>query len=110
MPQNLLLQKNIIIGVVVAIVVLGGGYYWYDQSDTSGSLATEASVDPNLLSPDLKAFYALKDSLNLKDKDLAFIKKPFYSKLEDNTVDIPSVEPDGRNNPFVPYVAPGSIR
>ena len=110
MPQNLLSQKNIIIGAVIAVIVLGGGGYWYFSSQDSSSVAAPVSIDTSLLNPDLAAFYAIKDQISFKEKDVSFLSKPFYSKLEDNTVDIPSVEPDGRDNPFVPYVAPGSIR
>lgn len=100
MQQNLLSQKNIIIGVVILLVILGGGYYFYSSSQDSSSSVSSGSVDPSLLIPDLAAFYKAKDKINLKEKDLSFMQKPFYSNLKDHTVEIPSVKPTGRPNPF----------
>lgn len=101
MPQKIASQKNSIIAVVAVLIVLGGGYYWYSSSQNSGiSVDTIGVVDPTLFSPDVQTFYNAKDNINLKEKDMAFIKKAFYTQLKDNTVDIPSVEPTGRPNPF----------
>ncbi len=99
MPQNILSQKNIIVGVVILMVVLGGGYYFYGMNeDSSGSVSVK--VDPTLLKPDLSAYYMVKDKISLKEKDFAFTKKPFYENLKDNTVEFQSVKPTGRPNPF----------
>lgn len=109
MPQNLASKKNSIIGAVILLVVVGGGYFWYSSSQ-DGSAPSEISgkVDPTLFNTDVAAFYAAKDKINLKD--LSFMKKSLYTQLKDNTVDIPSVKPTGRDNPFVPYAATGPIR
>jgi hypothetical protein len=100
MPQNLLSQKNSIIGVVILVVVLGSLYGAYTFVQGLSSDQSTASVDPSLLSKDLKAFYDVKDKISLQEKDLAFTKKPFYTQLKDNTVEIPSIAPTGRPNPF----------
>lgn len=100
MPQNLLSQKNSIIGVVVLLVALGGGYFLFNSSQSASSDVSSGKVNPKLFSSDMAAFYVVKDKINLGAKDLAFMKKAFYANLEDNTVDIQSVEPTGRPNPF----------
>ena len=103
MQQDLQLQKNKIIGAVVIVVVLIAGYFWYSsQSDSQEGSTT--TVDKTLFSKDVASFYAVKDSINFKD--LSFMKKGFYTKLRDDTVNIPSIKPTGRPNPFVPYVTP----
>lgn len=100
MPQNISSQKNSIIAVVVILLVLGGGYYFYSSSDSSSSGSVSA-MDPSLLkNKALKDFYEAQKDINLKENDLAFTKKPFYQQLKDNTVEIPSIQPTGRPNPF----------
>lgn len=101
MPENISSQKNnIIIAVVVVVAILGGGYYFYSSSQGDGAVSS-AQMDPSLLTnPGLKAFYVAQKDINLKDTDLAFTKTPFYENLQDHTVEIPSVEPTGRPNPF----------
>ncbi len=100
MQQNLLSQKNSMIIVGLLVLVLGGGYVGYTFWKDVGSSQSTVAVDPSLLSPDLAAFYAVKDKISLSEKDMAFTKKTFYSELEDRTVEIPTVEPTGRPNPF----------
>lgn len=107
MPENILSQKNSIIGVAILLVVLGGGYYWYSSSQNSSAISSVPSkVDPSLFTnTDVADFYEAKDKIKLKD--LSFMKKSSYTKLKDNTVEIPLVQPTGRDNPFAPYyVAP----
>ncbi len=101
MPQNSSSQKNIII-VVVLVVVIAAGYLFLSPSE--GGSEDASSVDQTLFTPEVRAYYAAKDKINFKD--LSFMKKEFYKELRDDTVDIPSVEPTGRPNPFVPYVTP----
>ena len=100
MPQNISLQKNSVVAVVVILVVLAGGYFWYSSQDGSSSGASVSTVNPELFNPKLKAFYLAKDKIGLRENDLAFLKKPFYLNLKDHTVEIPSVQPTGRPNPF----------
>jgi hypothetical protein len=104
MPQNLLSQKNSIIGIVVVIAILGGGYAYYTSTQDDAAAASGA-VNPSFYSKDVKDFYAVKDKINFSN--LSFMKKPFYTQVRDgDTVEIPIVEPIGRPNPFVPYVTP----
>lgn len=103
MQQNFAQQKNMIFGVVAVIVLLVIGYFGYSLTK-SAEEASQAVVDPNLFSPDVRDFYNVKDKISFKD--LSFMKKSFYTQLQDYTVEIPSVKPTGRPNPFVPYVTP----
>lgn len=104
MPQNILTQKNSIMIVVALVVLFGGGYYFI--SSILGEASSGGSVDKTLFTKDVANFYAVKDKIKLSEKDLAFTKKTFYDNLKDYTVEIPSVKPEGRDNPFVPYAAP----
>ena len=99
MQQNSTTQK-IIIGSSIAFFILASiGLLFMFSKD--GSLQDDTSVvDVSLLNGELKAYYAAKDKINFKD--LSFTKKLFYSQLRDDTVEIPSIKPTGRPNPFVP--------
>lgn len=105
MPENNLSQKNTIIIGIVLVLALAGGYYWYSSnSDTVSAPVAEITLDPSLFNPDIRALYEAKDSINFKD--LSFMQKAFYTELKDNTVEIPSIKPTGRPNPFIPYASP----
>lgn len=99
MPQNILSQKNSVVIVGLLLALLGASYAGYTFWQGLAS-QTEAKVDTTLMSPEIAQLYASKGKINLKEKDIAFIKKPFYTELENNTVEIPTVEPVGRPNPF----------
>lgn len=105
MLQKLLLQKNKLIIAGIVILLLGGGYYWYSSS--LGSLSTgTAQFQAGLLKDKTKEFYAIKDRLNFNDSFMKGKNKDFFDQLVDYSVDIPTKDPIGRANPFVPYVTP----
>ena len=70
--------------------------------------SSSSGVDTSLLDKKIVAFLDVKDKINLKDS--TFLKSAFYSSLEDYSETIPMTTARGRDNPFIPYVAPGSIR
>lgn len=96
-------QKKIAAGVIAALLVLGGGGYYY-FSQTPAAAPAKASVDVSLLAPTVKSFLNGPDKYNFKD--LSFSKSDIYPQLVDYSQAIPFKVPEGRPNPFVPYVAP----
>jgi hypothetical protein len=97
MKENIFSKNNSIIGSIVLVVILVAGYYFY--TTTQDAPPSAGKVDPTLFSnKEVVSFYSVKDSINLKDT--SFKNKAFYANLKDYTVEIPSVEPTGRPNPF----------
>ena len=106
--QNFLIQKNNIIVIACAVLLLGvGGVYFYlTTSDSSES--SQTAVDTTLLKKDIKDYLSVKDSISFED--VSFKKSPFFPVLKNNTEVIEMSPSRGRDNPFLPYAAPGSIR
>lgn len=106
MSPNSFSQKNSVIGVVLVVVLVIVVYFGYKLTlGSEGDLEVSAGeVDTSLFTPDVSAVYLVKDKINLEG--VSFINKPFYKKLEDHTVEIPTVSPVGRSNPFAPYASP----
>jgi hypothetical protein len=105
--MNINISKNqkMIIGAILVVVAIGGiGYYFFfaeEQVTTGGS-----SVNNALLTADIRSFLSVKEKIDFKD--MSFTKKEVYAnnELVDYSEVIPFKVPEGRPNPFVPYVAP----
>lgn len=100
MSENLFFKKNSIIFGIIVVVILGFGYGGYSFLQSLSTESSSSKLDQSLLSPDLKAFYAVRDKIKLTKKDMAFMEKSFYKTLQDNTVEFPPAIPTGRPNPF----------
>ncbi len=100
MQANLSSQKNSIIVVVIILLLCGAGYYFYSKQ-LSGT-ESSSSVNPDLFSSKVKAYYLVQEKVNIKESDLAFTKKVFYTDLIDHTVEIATRTPDRRDAPFWP--------
>jgi hypothetical protein len=107
MDINISSQKNQIILAVVVLLALGGGYFFF-MSTSSSAVTGEQPVDQSLLVNKVVTFLNTKDRIDLKDS--SFLKSVYYSQLVDYSETIPMSTKRGRDNPFIPYVAPGSIR
>jgi hypothetical protein len=99
-------QKNTIMIVVGVLILLGGGYYFFPSIETGTT--TGSTISSDLLSTNINTFLTAKNSIDLKD--ISFLKSEFYPGLEDYSEHILITPATGRDNPFIPYVAPGSIR
>ncbi len=102
MPTNLFSQKNIIIFVVALVLILGGGYYFLVLNVSEEATAT--GVNKGLLNQKIVTFLGIKDKVDLKDS--SFLHSAFYDQLVDYSEIIEMSPKRGRDNPFVPYVAP----
>ncbi|MBP6948609.1 MAG: hypothetical protein KBC41_03290 [Candidatus Pacebacteria bacterium] len=102
MQEKLLSQKNsIIIVVLILSLMVFGGYAFYNLKKELDSVDKTAGINVSLLTnKDLKEFYGMKDKIKIQEKDTAFLKKHFYEELVDHTVEIPTIDPTGRPNPF----------
>lgn len=106
MSPNSFSQKNSVIGIVLIVVLGVVVYFGYKLTlgNDGNSENSVGEVDTSLFTPDISAVYLVKDKISLEG--VSFINKPFYKKLEDHTVEIPTVSPVGRSNPFIPYASP----
>ncbi len=109
MPVNLLSQKNILLFVgAFLVIVLGGGYFFFSSFITTGDGSSNKEINKGLLSKNVLSFINSKGTIDLKDS--AFVKSVLYSELQDYSENITMSSTRGRDNPFIPYVAPRSIR
>lgn len=107
MDINISSQKNVIMIVAALLLVLGLGYYFIVMSPQAEDVAN-TNIDKSLLIPKIITYLNAKDGIDLKDS--SFLKSSYYSQLLDYSETIPMSPKRGRDNPFIPYVAPGSIR
>ena len=96
--------QKMIAGVLAAVFLLGGGYYFFSSDSSGQSLSPKVAADTSLLSKDVQDYLKVRDKLNLSD--LSFTKKQIYPLLIDYSQTIPLKVPEGRSNPFAPYVTP----